>query len=240
MSTKANHCVISSRDRQDPTNTTPQNFTATLQNPIYNSDSFTLINVMMPNVFYNITEARGNNRITIDNMLFVLSVGSYTLSAYLTVIYNLYSMIMPGFNISYDQISSKVTISATDDFTIEFDQHPKTAYTLGFKPLLYSGSNSYTAQSPTNMTALGINIMIDIVTNSTSLSTPNFRSSSFFINNNTNNQEFLQFFENSQYSHTVYTNTTFINSMNISLYDSDGYALENAGDWIMIIAFNHR
>ena len=240
MSTKANHCIISSRDRQDPINTTPQNFTVTLQNPIYNSSSFTLINVMMPNVFYNVTPARGNNKISFNGSTYDIYDGSYTLNAYMQFIELFVSPFIPGFSITYDQITSKITISATSTFTMEFNLYPKTAYTLGFKPILYSGSNTYTAESPTNMIALGINIIIDTVTNTTSLSTPNFRSSSFFINNNTNNQEYLQFYENSAYRHSVFSKSTFINSMNISLYDSDGYPLENAGDWIMILSFDHK
>ncbi len=244
MSTKANHCIISSRDRQDPVNTTPENFTVSLQNPIYNSSSFTLINVMLPNVFYNITAARGNNKISFNGYTYGIPSGSYTLTTYMGEITSLVTTtplhIIPGFDMTYDQVTSKITISATSPFTMDFNLFPNTSYALGFKPLSFTGSNTYIGTSPTNIIALGINILIDIVTNTTSLSTPNFRSSSFFINNNTNNQEYIQFFENSQYKHSVYTNATFINSMNISLYDSDGFALENAGDWIMILSFDHK
>jgi hypothetical protein len=242
MSQKANHCIISSRDRQDLINETPSDFTVSLQNPIVGFNKFTLINVEIPSVFYNITNERQNTTFSVTQGVntYPLSLpeGNYNLNNYLSSFQAIGLSNIPGFNLDYDMISSRVIISATSNFSINFQTYPQTAYALGFNPTLLTGSNSYTALRPTNIESLGILIVIDIVTNTVSTSNPNFRSSSFFINNTVNSQEYIQFFENSMYSHSVYTNHTFINNMKIQLYDSDGYLLKNSGDWIMIFSYS--
>jgi hypothetical protein len=237
MSTQANHVVISSKDRIDPLNMTPQSFTISLQNGITNFDYFQLINVMLPNTYYNITNKIGNTALTINNTTYNITEGNYGLSEYVSALNAAISPSIPGFSMTFNPIICQIQISTTSIVTINFSQNSATALTLGFGQLDLS-ANLFTADLPPSLSPLGILINLDCVASTTSLSNlQGLRSSSFMVNDNTNSLEYVQFYENSQYSHTVRSNKSIINTIQINVYDLNGYPLQNLGEWVMVLRF---
>lgn len=238
MAFNADHVIINSRDMLDPLNMTHQSFTVQLQNPVQNFDYFQLINVMLPNTYYNITNKIGNTTLTINGTPYSITPGNYDLSNIIAAYNAAISPSIPGFNISFNIIASNLSITSTNPITINFSQNPATGQLLGFPPIDVTGSNSYQGKFPPSISPLGILINLDCVASTTSISNlQGLRSSSFMINNNSNALEYTMFFENTMFTHSVRSNKNIINTISVKLYDLAGNVLENAGPWILVLRF---
>lgn len=239
MSQRANYCVISSRDRQNFLDSSPSEFTISLQNPIDGFNKITLSQCIMPNSFYNITTKKQNDIFFIDGNEIFIPPGNYNLNQYIDVIKTISHFYVPDLDIIYNQITSTIIFQSTSNFDLNFDLCPGTAFTLGFKPILYTGSNFYKGYITPHITNLGVLMNIDIITGNVSLTNRNVKSCSFYLPNNTNDQEYIQYLENTMFEQSIYTKNLFINSMRITVSDDDGgYILENLGEWSMILRFD--
>ncbi len=230
MTTNSSHIIIDSRTRI--TGDTSE-FSISLQEPLRDFVGYSLINVMIPNVYYNVIVEKNNVGLNINGTYSTIVIGNYSLANYMTALQTLF----PGLSITFNVISSRITISSAVAFIADFTNInvSGTASALGFQRILYPSLTSITASYPPNISPLGILINIDNVPNTTSLSLPTLRSSSFMVNNNTDSLFYTQFFENSNYTHTVRTTQPMNNTLHIKLLDLDGFKLINAGEWIMII-----
>lgn len=238
MSTSANHVVIDSRYRTN-INDFPHNFNINLQNPITNFTSIDLINVTLPNGYFNVSSSRNNSSIIINGTKYTISDGNYDIFRYTASfqilfprnIYMLYRPIQNLISISNDLFTN---------FTIDFsDPSVKgTAYTLGYNIKLYTGLPIYDAQFPVFLSPLAILIDISAISRFVSATNSNIRMATYVIPNSTNQSEYVQFYSNSCYDSTIFTEKNIPNSLNIQLRDTLGEFLHGIGDWIMILRFN--
>lgn len=242
MSAFADHVVITSKDRLNFSSTTAQNFTVSLQNPVQDFEYFQLIWAMIPNTFYNVTNVIGNSQLVINGVTSeFIAQGNYNLNTLMTAYTDLYSGTVPGFNIVFDPIAVKITVSATSNFTMDFSNTRETALTLGFLPILYSGSNQYISSLPPSISPLGVLINMDCVQPTVSTSNlQGLRSSSFMIPNSANQLDYLIWSENSFFTHSVRSNFNVINTITVTLYDMQGNPLVNVGDWNCVLRFVRR
>lgn len=244
MSTQSDHVIISSKDMLDPLTMNPSRFTIALQSPIEDFEYFQLISVLIPNTYYNVTDAIGNKQLIINGDSFYISDGNYNLISLMAAYTAGYSQTDPSFNITFNPITSVITMNSTTSFTADFTTVPNTALTLGYLPVLYTsipnsdGSYDIVATLPPSLSPLGILINMDCVAPTTSTSNlQGLRSSSFMINNNTNSLDYTVFNENSQFSHSVRSNFNIINTIQIKVFDLMGNVLQNLGHWNCILRF---
>jgi hypothetical protein len=241
MSSSASHVVIDSKYRTN-SNDFPHNFTINLQNPITNFKSIDLISVFLPNGYFNVSETRKNSSININGITFTIPDGNYNITEYVEAFTNL-TLPSQGVTVEIPLIynNPRVTIFKTSaSFSIDFTLPDTitTAYTLGFQPRLYTGGYYYYAHIPPSMSPLGILIDVNSISRFVSATNSNIRMATYVIPNNTNQNEYINFYESSGYSSTIDSQKTMSNSLNIQVRDTLGHYLHGLGDWIMILKFN--
>lgn len=244
MSRKAVEVILLSKDRQnynDP-NVTASNFLISLQNSIIECNKISLLSVVIPNTFYNISDIRDNDNIIINGIILSIPEGNYNLTDYLNELQSAINTFygLAYISITYDTKTSLVTFQKLTPGAFILEMPAGTADMLGFLGFyIYGGDTTYSGYKPPNLAPLGIYINIDIITNSVSSSTQAFNSATFFVSNTTNQQEYIQFFANTMFHHSTYypRPISIGNSMKISLYDTQGFPLQNVGEWVMVLGF---
>ena len=139
----------------------PANFTINFDKYLPYITDISLSSVEIPNTFYTYTKKR-------DNVSFIITTfngikisinipdGSYTSDIMLNCIQEAFEhleknkTITQNFKITFNEISSKVTISSEHNFSLDFTNTTKytsLGKTLGFTENIYTDNNSYISES---------------------------------------------------------------------------------------------
>lgn len=260
MSSLADHLVLSSTDRlpqayfidpfdSTPEYTSPSNCILQLQNPIQNFERLELINFSMPYTYYS----REFTYITInENFIRIIFIGISTLYDVIDRINTIINSRVPGYNIElrYNPTLSRFTFNSTIPITIDGTSLTDTTF-FGLEPKIYGPSTEIVAERApdTKISPLPIFLLIDPLPLTTSSSykpfgnleelggefNPTLRSATFEIPNTTNKFGFIQFFENTQYAHRIYSSSPIVNTIGIRVVDRDNFPLLFCSDWVMVI-----
>jgi hypothetical protein len=250
MSSSAEHVIIDSKYKMDP-NGVNHDFIINLQNPITNFKSVDLVNVTLPNNYYNVSAERNNislifiNPITFVETIITIPEGNYSLDKYLFILQSEINTNI-GINtyIIVNDIKTfgKIIIfnAGLSNFNLDFSQQITygTSLILGFEQKLYTSDSLYISTFPPSISPLAILINIDAISRYVSTSNNNIRLSTFIVNNTVNAQEYVQYFDKSAYNSNIKVDKELINSLRISVKDTDGFFLHGLGNWIMILRFN--
>jgi hypothetical protein len=257
----ADHIVLSSRDKVNYIRenlVSNSDCTLQLQSPVKNFLRAELINFTTSNTYWNVITATDNASFLEQELFYVnnnaiyINSGIYDLNSYLNAIILACSSI-PGFNIVFDKIIGRIIISSTSSITFVCG-NTKTALHIGALNygVTYTGTNII-LPNPPSISPLSIFIELDILTASTSISTSEsgsitesafnlvgdyrLRSSTFALMNNKNKFENVTFYENSNFSHRIYSDAPITNTIRVRILDVSNNPLPNLGDWIMVIRF---
>lgn len=235
MGEVSSEIIINSEDRISGE---PADFLVKIPSQIRDFHSYTLVNVMIPNVYYNVTTNRKNNGMNVNGTYSTIISGTYSLQNYMASLMSIF----PTLTITFNVTTCRINITSASAFVLDFSNTnvSGTASALGFDKILYGSTNNISASYPPNLSPLGILINVDVVPNVVSISSPQVTSSSFLINNNTDSLYYTQFFENTQFEQTIHTKNPISDSLYIRLLDLQGYKLENCGEWVMIIRLNRE
>ena len=189
---------IDSRFRNNVLSTNSNDFNVQLNYNLDNVTSIKLYNIQLPNSWYNISSSIENNTFSIDGYEYIVPDGNYISSSLVTKVKTLVSddevgLIFDqsgtGFNITVDEDSGKTTFSSknSNNFDLIFNEINQTdhstmntfGWTIGFRKISYTGSNSYTSEGIFN--SGGFNYLYLIVddnnTHSTDLVIGNLKDS---------------------------------------------------------------
>lgn len=236
MAFRSSLIVLDSKFRSDPINQTPANYYVTLQSAIQGATGLKLVSAQIPNTFYNISATKQNNTIVVNGITYTIPPGNYTLINLINYFNSNILNNIPDGAMSYSRSDTYLIISSSANFSMDLTDNFDMAALLGYDALLYSGSNIYNGTRPPTIKPLGIILNLDVVSNTVSLSNPRQRSCSFYIINSANSQEIVLYTENFNFPQYANPNSNIINSIHVTLSDSDGDPLENVGENVIILA----
>lgn len=218
-----NHFYINSEDREDWNNTNPASFRANLYKQL-NPRCIELSFAQIPNTWYNVTLK--NNRIWVDDVLYTITPGSYTLNDILQALAN-----STPLTFAYNDITNKILISGAAIFEIDFSLPFSMNKLLGFKNIFYSGATSYLGTFGPKLYDTAVFISTNL--NQGVVMTSPLKNCTFVIPVNTNKSEVVQFYSKTQFS--ISPKVHEINFLDIRVFDEAGDLLEGMSDWSMMI-----
>lgn len=200
-----------------------------------------LIYHQIPNSWYNFI----NEQINIDGNIITLN-GSYGITDLVAAI----DAQLPGtYTVSFSNITQRITIANTVNFTMNLTAIPKIAARLGYLAQNYTGANSYTASRPPDLRRyeylhLTINQLGSYCQDKISayldsdaaLDNQPFQST-FIIPVNSNIGGMNVFQEQSNYYQATIPDNYRLNTLNITLTGDDNKLLTDLEieDWSMIL-----
>lgn len=205
---------------------------------------FRLVEVDMPNTFYNIRAGVNNSfQLVRAGTPYNLQItpGFYDINGLLSAIQSAFDLWIPGellctYN-SETGITRIITSSATN-FEINFGTYSSTTmwYELGFLPQNYTGDNEYFSTYPPRLSepmrayisieALGSNVMTDRGVRATYVATIDVNSTEIVVQTEADSYE--QIVELSQ--------PQYVSNWRVRLFDGNGSLLDlNGADWQMVL-----
>jgi hypothetical protein len=191
-----------------------------------------LISFRIPNTFYNITLS--NNRVNVDDTNYDITPGCYNLDELFSALVNL----VPSFqSISYNDITGKVTITATGSITIDFTTGGQLNRVLGFPDNYIATGTSFVSTNPPFLAYYQMYIEVDRLSSNFMTSNNNYRSPTFIIDNNANKNIMIIYTQNSQYEQKIFMqdNQTMLHDLSITLKDNFGQVLQQCPEWNMTL-----
>lgn len=231
---KSTHLLINSIARTNKGYSTPSNFSIQLNRTISNCKSFSLASLHLPNVFYNISSR--DTHIAVNNNFMDIPSGNYNLNELMLTLQAAIRVHVPSCTISFNEILSRVEITAGVIFSVEFSE--VICKRLGLVYGEFSGQLFYAGEFPPYIYDLNIYILLDIGS-SVYTNHVNVSSCTFCIMNNRNKGEYISFDARTQFNADVLYNEPILSNMSIRVIGEDGYDLEMLGEWEMMIRFNH-
>lgn len=220
---------INSSDREDYQNTTPANCRINIQK-LVNPHCIELSFAQIPCTFYNINST--NNKFNIDDTIYQVPVGSYGLNDLLQAMADAVS----GFlTVQYNDVTNKITLSASTTFTIDFTVANSIYSKIGFLHKPYSGSNSYTATHGPKLYDSAIFINVNEIPAGCVTSNSTVRNASFVVPVNVNMGEIIQFYAHSQFSLQPRVHQANLQHFDIKFYNDQGVQLEGLSDWVLML-----
>lgn len=229
---------INSKDRISGTSS---NFLVNMNISIEYADYLQLLNVRIPNTFYNVNSY--NNQITfIDNLSVTHTItipnGSYNINNLLTAIQtalNAASALV--FTLTYNSTTFKLTISTTDNFQLLFGSGlNQLNYLLGFSSIDLNGANSYTSDLCVSLSFNYIVIKIDEIGRTAYYSTNKRDEKTFIIPINEPSGSYVEYDHKQYFYQCADTRGKVLSQLNISLFSPGGNPLNlNGSDWYMIL-----
>ena len=222
--------LIRSQDRENYNSTNPANFSITTPRAIV-ATCIELLFAEISNTYYNITSK--NNNITINGILYTLTAGNYNLLELLNALTTL-----TGDAFSYNDITSKITISHGVAKTLDFSGNNTMYKVLRFKPQLYGASLTHISDYPpkifSNFVYITLNLASNIMTTSRAIN-----HVSFVIPNHSNKNEINFFLKHSAFSLRPQSKEP-IHKLDITIRDEDGFILEGLADWCLMLSFTEN
>lgn len=217
------HFLIESQDREDFNNTNPSNFRVNLHKELH-PQCIELSFLQMPNTFYNITLK--NNRMWIDDTLFTVIPGVYTLNDLLQALAT-----STGLTFAYNDITNQVLISKNVIFAIDFSLPNSINRAIGFKDIFYGGQTSYLSTFGPKIYDCAIFISTNL--NQGVITTGQLKNCTFVIPCNVNKSEIIQFYSKSQFS--ISPKAKEIQYLDFKVLNSRGEELQGLSDWSCMI-----
>ena len=239
--------LIRSQDRQNYSNDSPSQFRIELSSSIAANKCMVndhgvkhptkvkLISCMIGNTYNNVNTT--NNVIIVNGTKYSVPVGNYSLTDFITALQNLLIVSNPSMVITFNSLTSNITISNNAPFTLDLTQS-YIYQLLGFQNETFSGSSSYTGKfTPTiDYLCLFINMSIGgFVDTSNQFG----NKVTFVIQNNSNKDGYITFNCKTQYSAPTRIHHQISNTINISLLDSNNNILQNASEWYMLLSIDN-
>lgn len=233
----------------------PTNFTIIFDKNLPYITEITLSSIEFPNTFYTYTQKRDNISFiitTYNGIKISISIpdGSYTSDMLLNCIQEAFehleknSLITQCFKITFNEISSKVTISSEHKFNIDFTntgQYASLGKTLGFMNNIYNDNNSYVSENILNV--IGEQYIYLLIEN----------WGSIYMCNNTKKIAFAKIILNQQKTYIVYQNNSNfiaknhkfqipekITKINVLLLDKYGNLLEMNQNFSFTLELSHK
>lgn len=234
--------VLDSRDR---TATSPSSTDCVFQlNPGFNGcKSVELLSLSFPNTQYNISLL--NNVIYFNDgapQVAQIPPGNYDITDFLIVLKNtLESVSALTYTITYDNISLKITVSATGPFSFSFATLLNSAANImGFDNVNTAPAASIQAPNIVNL-SLPLYFYIQVDEFSTNIkSSNNFDNGSFCVMNNTNVSDIINFTVNSFYPQKVRVSENNIQTLNVVFKNHNNIIMDlNGADWAMMLKMNY-
>jgi hypothetical protein len=213
-----------------------------------------LQSLSMLNSFYNITTSNNNIDVNDGTAIFTYSipVGSYNTT-------NLMSTIASGlttassthgaltFSASYSATTFLTTISATGNFSLLWSSGTNTLTNphsiLGFVNTDNSGTNTYTGSNVVNLfNPSNIYIISPEIGSYHSLTPISNDSFTFYINNNVNSGELINYTLGGSYSQFIeYINPLYLFTITFYLMTNNNTPISlNGSEWSMIVRFSSK
>ena len=228
-------------------------FTYNFNNCLVNISQISLSSIEFPNTYYTYTDARDNNYFTITtnaNEVLKLSLvdGSYTSDLLLNYLQNAFNQFLTNgmttqkFTISFNEITSKLTISSDMHFKLDFTNttnYPSLGYHLGFtSQKIYSDQLSYTGDTILN--TIGEQYIYLLINNWGELKACNLTNTYIFAKILLTQQKTFIIYDDRSNFITKEHNFKIpqkITSLDISLIDKYGNLLEMNQDFSLTLEF---
>lgn len=224
------YLLISSSDRKSGS---PTDFMAKL-NYSTKFDKCELINVFIPNTYYNITES--NNKILINGIVSPFPIGNYTLEQFFSQFLITYSAVVN--DITFNDISQKITISSAAGFNLSFPITGSMHEILGFDKNSSVFINVTESLYPPSIIQQNVFIEIEYLS-SNQMSTNNYSSYTFIIPNDSNKNSIITFNNKTNYQQFI-NNMNTVNhlfNLNVRLKNKYGEILQGLNEWSLILSF---
>jgi hypothetical protein len=128
--------MVDSLDRDQRIYPYPTQFKLRLPRTYRNVVRIDIVQVKMLSGFYNISAAKGNNTITItqsgESLTFTIPDGTYSLQQLLTTLQEQFDLVSPSYSIEYSCTTGRITIYASDPFTLPFTATAVSDWGLGW------------------------------------------------------------------------------------------------------------
>lgn len=226
---KFKYIFIDSTNRLDSVDDDPANYKIKLNEDI-DAQALELLKVQIPNTFYNIT--RRNNYLFIDGNRREIQAGNYSLQELLNQLTNDIAEIS---GITFDDIIGEVVITLTGSLSLNFGDsfmYQILGFTRGYN------------QTSTNHTSIRGPAIYDLElfltisgADSGFASSSSHHNSTFIVPNNTNKNDLIVYYQNTQYEQCVtYTSSNKNNRiLNIKWKNQYGDLFENLCEHTMIL-----
>lgn len=147
-----NSFFINSKDKNnltDPLN----NFIIDSPN-IYNIKAFSVKKVAFTKNYYNVQSQNSSFIVNYNgggNVVKTIPTSNYDGVSLATALDTLLKTVDASFAVSYNTTTSKLTITATNNFVLDFTDYARTGYLLGFPASATTSTNSLVATYPINL-----------------------------------------------------------------------------------------
>lgn len=258
----SDHVILSSRDRiknqtinsfgDTPILGSPSYCTLELQSPIQNFQRIELINFSIANTFYSFSDF-ADESVIINNLDVGIPLGVYDLNSFLEAyVKNANVMTTFGLNMVFNRTLSRIIITFDTPTSISFLGSPITAQIFGADPVDYGIVSNLILPYPPALPPLDLFINIDVLGQPNSLSIgkiiPNFfgpidnapallTSCTWAVIDTTNKLEYINFYQNTNYSSRLYSNQAIANTLVVKIIDKYGSPILNCSDWVMVLRF---
>lgn len=235
--------IINSKDRYSGTSTS---FKIRSDRLIRDIEWIKLCYAYIPNMFYNINS--NNNVLTVEeggggDVSVTLTNGNYNISELISHIQtklNAAGGLSGTFTVTYNDITMKITIASTVDFSLNFSNSTSTIYKiLGFdNEDKTPDASNWTGDNPVDLQYIeNYNIVMNNIGEYVHNITDNSYFFSFVIPNNKNKTEIVEYYENKNFEQKIDTGKTLdISYLDIELRDQSNKIVDlNSIDWHFII-----
>lgn len=157
MSSNSNNFKQAFIDSSRRSSGTPENFTINIDNNLFGNrqpQSVKLINATIPVTGFNVTIGN-NDRFKFDDTTIVIPSDYYDAASLGSQLQSQLREIVSEFQVTYNSSTQKYTILRTDDvpFTLDFTIDNAITNLLGFDPIVYPPSSSFTSDNATSFAA---------------------------------------------------------------------------------------
>ena len=219
-------------DSKDRVSGTSSEFTLDLAPGIIDTKGYSVGDVAIQRSYYNINEF--NNSITFTDSTatdytITTTPGNYTLAQYIALLAPQMTAISADtITITFDSITGAVTFSSTGNLSLQF-QDSKLALLLGFEPILYTGTTTYTG----NVVQFGGTKKIYIC--SKQIKTYNYHRNNpeyNILTSVTVNADFGELITKRQDNNIIYRLENTVKTLDLYLLDDNADLIElNGTDW---------
>lgn len=194
-----------------------------------------LLNVQIPNTFYNITE--DNNKLIYDAELRSMTPGCYNWTEFKAQF--LIDFVNEFSDIQYNDITQQIILTGVNPpRNLRFPQNGGSINrVLGFDLSYNVTAATYVSNSPPNLNSNYIYIEISELGNNQMTSSSLYYGQLFTIPNNQDKQEYIEFNNNTNYPQIIscFENKQYIYNLTVSLKNDYGHELINVGNWSMLL-----
>jgi hypothetical protein len=230
--TSRHYLNINSVDRISTSNS-PSDFQIQLPFGI-NCDSCELIELLMPNSYFNITNS--NNAFIFNGVTQFVTPGLYNLNELFIQMTNQFEAIT---SVVYDDQMGVATITTSSSQQLSFPSKNSINFIFGFPQSYNQTGTTFISSNPPSLAQYPVYICVGELSSNYMTTTPFICNPTFTVINNVNKYDIVQWYKNSQYCQQVNVREAGapIYTLNIQVRDQYGQILQALGEFSMILNF---